>query len=56
MDPFVEIEINGIKKKTSTIQEGGANPEWNETLEFDIYSSDETMKVSCYDEDTRNND
>ena len=51
MDPFIEVEYRETKKKTTTLQEGGDRPVWEQTLEFDIYSRDDFLTVSCYDED-----
>jgi Ca2+-dependent lipid-binding protein len=36
MDPFVIIEYKGSKHQTKTIDEGGANPVWNQALKFPI--------------------
>jgi len=38
MDPFIEIVYKGKKYKTTTIQEGGKNPVWNQLLEIPIES------------------
>jgi phosphatidylinositol phospholipase C gamma-1 len=55
--PFVEIEIIGAdydnnKYKTSTIQDNGFNPCWNETCDFDISNPDQVMvRLTLQDED-----
>lgn len=56
MDPFIEIEYRETKKITTTLQEGGDRPVWDETLEFDIYSRDDYLTISCYDEDISKDD
>ena len=56
MDPFVVIEYKGSKHQTSTIDEGGVNPVWNQALKFPVETQDDLITISCYDEDTFNND
>jgi len=34
MDPFIVLEVGNEKFKTTTVQEGGKNPVWQE--KFDI--------------------
>jgi Ca2+-dependent lipid-binding protein len=38
------------------LQEGGDRPVWDQTLEFDIYSRDDFLTLSCYDEDVSSHD
>jgi Ca2+-dependent lipid-binding protein len=38
MDPFIQIVYLGKKYRTKTINEGGKNPKWNETIEIPIES------------------
>jgi Ca2+-dependent lipid-binding protein len=52
MDPFIEIVYKGKKYKTTTIQEGGKNPVWNQILEIPIESLSDELTIFCYDEDS----
>jgi Ca2+-dependent lipid-binding protein len=56
MDPYIEVEYRETKKRTMTLQEGGDRPVWDQTLEFDIYSRDDYLTISCYDEDISKDD
>nr|XP_057922783.1 1-phosphatidylinositol 4,5-bisphosphate phosphodiesterase delta-1b isoform X2 [Doryrhamphus excisus] len=42
VDPLVKVEVYGVPadtaaKETSTVENNGFNPEWNENFQFDIY-------------------
>ncbi|TNV80929.1 hypothetical protein FGO68_gene15261 [Halteria grandinella] len=63
MDPFVEIQKLNAKGevtetfRTSTVQEGGKKPKWNnETLIIPFSCFQEPLLISCYDEDYLAND
>lgn len=56
MDPFIEVEYSGLRKRTTTIEEGGTNPVWDQTLEFEIYSLEDSITIQCFDEDFTRND
>ncbi len=52
MDPFVELEHRGIKYKTQVKKDAGKKPKWEEVLEVNgIESIEDTVKLTCYDED-----
>jgi hypothetical protein len=45
IDPYVSVTIHGVPQdrmecRTSTVQNNGFNPEWNQTMEFDIACPD----------------
>lgn len=51
MDPYVEVIINGVSKKTQVHKSGGINPRWNDKLSFDARPNDNiTMRI--FDKDT----
>lgn len=56
MDPFAQIMINGITKKTSVLKKVGSKPEWNEVLEFGNIKSTDTAKITVLDYETFSND
>lgn len=56
MDPYVKIEINGETKKTKVLEEAGAKPEWNETIEFENVNATDTAKLTVLDEDNGSDD
>lgn len=37
MDPYVQVEHKGKVYKTLTIEEGGKNPRWNETIAIPLF-------------------
>ncbi len=45
MDPFIELEYEGTRKKTETCLEGGINPVWDQTFTFEIYSLDDNVRL-----------
>lgn len=48
-DLFVEIELDGDKRETRVIH-NSQNPEWNETLEFEVKSDSKLqLQATCYD-------
>ena len=51
MDPYVILEVNGRKYKTSVVPEGGRKPVWNQTFEIPILSMEDDIKITCFDED-----
>ena len=51
MDPFLIIEHNNKKYKTSVHQDGGKTPKWNHEVLIPIRSKNDTLKITCYDED-----
>lgn len=51
MDPFVIIEYQGTKYKTSVIQGGGKKPVWNDLFEIEVHSMGDELHIECYDED-----
>ena len=56
MDPFVEIEYKGKQYKTKVNEDGGKNPQWNESFDIPIVSMSDTLKITCFDEDALSND
>ena len=51
MSPFVQIEIGGQVKRSSTHRRGGKTPSWDgEILRFSI-TSEPQMKIIVYDEE-----
>ena len=56
MDPFVEIEYNEKQYKTKVHEDGGKNPEWNESFDIPIQSMSDQVRITCYDEDALSND
>jgi len=40
-DPYCILDFGGQKKKTKVKKDGDRNPEWNETLEFDLKDCDD---------------
>lgn len=56
MDPFVEIEFNGRKQRTKTIDKGGKRPVWDEAFDFQLETISGQIKLSCFDEDLISND
>ena len=66
MDPYVEIEYAGQTYQTTTIQEGGKNPIWNDTLTIQLkgatkagiseFLKTEQVKITCFDEDLLTDD
>lgn len=51
MDPFIQVDYREHKYKTSTIQEGGKCPVWNEVLQIPILGHGDDLKITCFDED-----
>lgn len=51
MDPFVVVELNSETKYTSTKDEAGEKPEWNETLEFENTKASDEAKITVWDDD-----
>lgn len=51
MSPFVTIEYQGMEFKTLTIKNGGKHPVWNQTFEIHLFSLNDEVKITCYDED-----
>jgi Ca2+-dependent lipid-binding protein len=37
-------------------EDGGKNPEWNESFDIPIQSLSDQVRITCYDEDTLSND
>ena len=56
MDPFVEIDYNEKQYKTKVHEDGGKNPEWNESFDLPIQSMTDYIKITCFDEDALSND
>ena len=56
MDPFAVIEYDGVKHRTTTQEEAGQNPTWNESFQFKIYSVTDKIIFRCFDEDHIYND
>ena len=53
-DPYVIIEVGGIKKKTKTHKEGGKKPHWDDVFTFQPKETKMTIKVM--DKDTLSDD
>ncbi|XP_021368039.1 1-phosphatidylinositol 4,5-bisphosphate phosphodiesterase eta-2-like isoform X2 [Mizuhopecten yessoensis] len=57
IDPFIKIEVHGSKAdnqqvKTSVIQNNGFNPQWNETVSFNLNSPELVLlRFVVYDSD-----
>ena len=51
MDPFLIVEHNKKKYKTAVHEDGGKAPKWNHELLIPICSMDDTLKITCFDED-----
>ncbi len=51
MDPFVQFYINRKKYKTRSIQDGGKTPIWNEKLQIPYNTINDSIVMTCYDED-----
>ena len=56
MSPFVTIEYQGMEFKTLTIKSGGKHPVWNQMFEIHLFSLNDEVKITCYDEDMIKND
>ena len=56
MDPFFVIQHKGQQYKTKVFLKGGKNPIWNERFRFSIYSMEDDLKMTCFDEDLLSND
>lgn len=56
MDPFVELKIDEVSKKTTVKQEAGKSPVWNESFFFIISSLDSKLSLVVQDEDVTTND
>ncbi len=56
MDPFITMKYNGTSYQTRVIEEGGKEPEWNETFELPIYSQAKSLLIQCMDDDYFVND
>ena len=50
MNPYLVIEYRGKKYKTFTDEEGHLSPIWNETINIEIFSMLDKIKISCFDE------
>lgn len=51
MDPYVCIEYRKKKYKTDVDNDGGQLPSWNNTIAIPVYSLEEDLKITCFDED-----
>lgn len=51
MDPYVCIEYRNKKYKTDVDEEGGRIPVWNNTISITVYSLEDDVKITCFDED-----
>ena len=51
MDPFMVIEYNNTKYKTPVHQDGGKTPVWNHELLIPLRSMEDSIKMTCFDED-----
>jgi C2 domain len=56
MDPFVEIEYQGQKFRTSTKWDAGKRPTWNEAFELPYFDPYQEIKINCIDQDPISND
>lgn len=56
MDPFVKLEYRGKTYKTKADKNGGQTPVWNQTFEISIESTQESIKITCMDDDFIYND
>ena len=56
MNPFVTIEYQGMEFKTKAAKSGGKNPLWDQVFEIQLYSLEDEIKISCFDEDLISND
>lgn len=56
MDPYFRILYGNKKFKTKTHDKGGKNPEWNQTLDIPIIKLEDSVTVSCFDEDLTKDD
>lgn len=52
-DPYVTVIVDdGERKRTKTIDGGGAEPEWHEDLQWELMvAAPPAVKIMCYDED-----
>eukprot|EP01052_Picozoa_sp_SAG31_P014878 SAG31_NODE_939_length_10873_cov_5.403843_9_plen_354_part_00 len=60
-DPYCIVSVNGERRRTSTIDGGGANPVWGdpqdpgEALHFELEQA-LAVEIACYDEDAGQDD
>lgn len=50
MDPYVEIQVGGMKLRTATLKNGGTLPVWNDKLVFPAQPGDAVV-MRLYDQD-----
>lgn len=51
MDPFVTFEYAKKKYRTTVKDDAGQHPIWNERIYIVVKSLEDTVKVTCFDED-----
>lgn len=59
-DPYCDISVGGVVKRTETINNGGQCPVWGggsgEAVEYTLYSAPESVAVRCFDHDAGSDD
>ena len=55
MDPYVVVRIGKQVKKSRTHKNGGKEPSWTDTLEFDLMG-EQAADIYIYDEDVGDDD
>ncbi len=51
MDPYVCIEYRKKKYKTDVDKDAGRLPTWNNTISITVFSLEDDLKITCFDED-----
>jgi len=54
MDPYTEIVVGKVVKKTKVHDSGGKTPKWNDELEFNfnLQKLGEEMQIKCFNTST----
>lgn len=56
MDAFVEVKIGKNKTKTHVCKDGGVNPVWDDTMQFDLTGEEDVIRIKVYNKNMISDD